>query len=229
MSLTGAVVSDQDSGRGAVRLFCTPAAAGLCLLFRFIGKTSRPPPQPRRSSTKGMLQPLAYTNHRLNSSIVNPSRSSRNEHKRINKPDKNSRRKSTKDKRVTFTKEGIPPSVICAFPSHFPLTSITTFVYQVLLTFYSVVSMLSLAMSKAVEDAKKAGNRTRDKTPQQVEKETTVIGSSSTWKQEELDHFNVTIKKDVDVRQMIPEKFFVFDHLEEYPQCYSYLIWTHGS
>jgi hypothetical protein len=27
------------------------------------------------------------------------------------------------------------------------------------------------------------------------------------------------IEKDVDVRGMIPEKFFVFEHLEEYRQC----------
>ena len=79
-------------------------------------------------------------------------------------------------------------------------------------------------MSKAVQDAKKASNRTREKTPQQVQKETPIVGSSSTWKREELDHFNVMIKKDVDVREMIPENFFTFDHLEEYPQCYSYMI-----
>jgi hypothetical protein len=82
-----------------------------------------------------------------------------------------------------------------------------------------MMNLLSVAMSKAVHDAKKAENRTREKTPQQVQKETPIVGSSSTWKREELDHFNVMIKKDVDVSRMIPEKFFAFDHLEEYLQC----------
>jgi hypothetical protein len=68
----------------------------------------------------------------------------------------------------------------------------------------------------------KAADRTRDKTPQRVEKkEILVIGSSSTWKRDELKHFKVKIDKDVDVIKMIPSKFFVFDHLEEYTQCCS--------
>jgi ribonucleotide monophosphatase NagD (HAD superfamily) len=86
------------------------------------------------------------------------------------------------------------------------------------------MNMLSLVMVKAKQDTKKqkAEDRTRDKTPQQVEKkEILVIGSSSTWKREELEHFKVTTEKDVDVTKMIPQKFFVFDHLEEYTQCCS--------
>jgi hypothetical protein len=89
------------------------------------------------------------------------------------------------------------------------------------------VNVLSLAMSKAEQDAEKeAQDRTRDKTPQQVEKaekETPVIGSSSTWKQEEVDHFNVKIEKNIDVRRMIPQKFFTFDHLERYTHCCPYM------
>jgi hypothetical protein len=54
---------------------------------------------------KGMLQPIAYTNHRLNSSIFNQSRSS-NECKQVKKPDENTRGKAKDRKRVTFTKEG---------------------------------------------------------------------------------------------------------------------------
>jgi hypothetical protein len=85
-------------------------------------------------------------------------------------------------------------------------------------------------MSKAKQDAEKeAEDRTRDKTPQQVEKvekETPVIGSSSTWKREELDHFNVKTEKNVHVKRMIPQKFFTFDHLERYTQCCSYVTST---
>jgi hypothetical protein len=42
-------------------------------------------------------------------------------------------------------------------------------------------------------------------------------------KRKELDHFRVTIEKDVDVRTWkIPEIFFVFEHLAEYRQCPRY-------
>ena len=40
--------------------------------------------------------------------------------------------------------------------------------------------------------------------------------SSCTWEEDQLDHFRVTIEKDVDVKRVIPEKFFVFEHLAEY-------------
>jgi len=43
-----------------------------------------------------------------------------------------------------------------------------------------------------------------------------VVGSSSTWTQEELDLFHVRVERDVDVREMIPEKFFDFSTLKNY-------------
>jgi len=78
-----------------------------------------------------------------------------------------------------------------------------------------------VALAKARQHAKRPG-RTRERTPQGVrEKEVPVIGSSCTWKRDELDHFKVKVERDVDVRTMIPDKFFLFDHLEEYSECIS--------
>jgi hypothetical protein len=83
------------------------------------------------------------------------------------------------------------------------------------------VNVLSLALVKAKQDAKKQKKaaRTRDKTPQVEKKEILVIGSASTWKLDELQHFNVKIEKDVDVTKMIPQRYFAFDHLERYTRC----------
>ena len=54
-------------------------------------------------------------------------------------------------------------------------------------------------------------------TPRRVTKpETVVIGSSSTWNQDELDTFRVTVKSNVAVRGMIPDRFFDFSSLENY-------------
>lgn len=76
-----------------------------------------------------------------------------------------------------------------------------------------------VAMAKAKEHSKKPG-RTRERTPQRGKtKEVPVIGSSCTWKRDELDHFKVTIERDIDVRTMIPDKFFEFDHFEGYSEC----------
>jgi hypothetical protein len=58
---------------------------------------------------KGMLTPIAYTNHRLNSSIINREYTDNNN---------NQRKKLAHRKRVTFSKEGIPPS---RHPRVFPL------------------------------------------------------------------------------------------------------------
>ena len=86
---------------------------------------------------------------------------------------------------------------------------------------FVVVRCLTVALAKARQHAKRRG-RTRDRTPQGGSKEDVqVIGSSCTWKRDKLDHFKVTIERDVDVRTMIPERFFAFDHLEEYLECNS--------
>ena len=46
-----------------------------------------------------------------------------------------------------------------------------------------------------------------------------VIGSSCTWGEFELECFHVTVQWDVDPLEIIPERFFVFDHLEEFQNC----------
>lgn len=86
--------------------------------------------------------------------------------------------------------------------------------------------MLMVALEKSKQHAKRPG-RTAQRTPQRPKKkEIPVIGSSCTWKSDELDHLKVIIERDVDVRTMIPERFFRFDHLEEYPECKSAVrIW----
>jgi hypothetical protein len=56
-------------------------------------------------------------------------------------------------------------------------------------------------------------------TPQPRAKPQPVIGSSCTWKRAELEHFNVGTVREVDVKSMIPERFFDFGHLEKYAQC----------
>src|SRR5579859_4973930 len=77
-----------------------------------------------------------------------------------------------------------------------------------------------VALAKSRQHAKRSSQKTRFKTPQREEtKEIPVIGSSCTWRENELDHFGVEVKRDVDVWEMIPEKFFDFEHLEEYAEC----------
>jgi hypothetical protein len=46
-----------------------------------------------------------------------------------------------------------------------------------------------------------------------------VVGSSCTWKQDELDLFKVNVERNVDVNQMIPERFFELGGLERYEKC----------
>ena len=76
-------------------------------------------------------------------------------------------------------------------------------------------------MAKARQQAKRKGNRREQRTPQSKEPDIAVIGSSCTWKDAELYHFKVTVVRDVDVRKMIPERFFNFDHLRRYAACTS--------
>ena len=76
-----------------------------------------------------------------------------------------------------------------------------------------------VALAKEMEHAKRPG-RTRLRTPQREKrKEVPVIGSSCTWKQDELDHFGVTLHGDIDVREMIPEKYFDFEGFARYERC----------
>jgi hypothetical protein len=90
-------------------------------LFTFVSVTFNPSPTTTTTTTtinnktiinKGMLTPIAYTNHRLNSSIINREYTDNNN---------NQRKKLAHRKRVTFSKEGIPSIPPSArFPSPLP-------------------------------------------------------------------------------------------------------------
>ena len=43
-----------------------------------------------------------------------------------------------------------------------------------------------------------------------------IIGSGSTWGEDEVDMFKVIVEGGVDAKQMIPEKWFDFEGLEHY-------------
>jgi hypothetical protein len=50
--------------------------------------------------------------------------------------------------------------------------------------------------------------------------ETPLIGSSSAWTKDQLDRFMVE-QRVLDVRKMIPEKWFDFGELDSYQSCFS--------
>jgi hypothetical protein len=83
-----------------------------------------------------------------------------------------------------------------------------------------------VAMAKARQQARRKGKWREKRTPQPKEQEEKVpiIGSSCTWRDAELGQFNVSVNRDVNVREMIPEKFFHFDHLPDYIDCII-LVW----
>jgi len=68
----------------------------------------------------------------------------------------------------------------------------------------------------AGEKKQKARNYSQPRTPTKPRiPERPVIGSSSTWRQEQLDRFLVE-QRPLDVKEMIPEKWFEFGQLENY-------------
>ena len=58
------------------------------------------------------------------------------------------------------------------------------------------------------------GTNTPKKKNRKLEK--AVIGSSSTWKEEQLDLFKVILRDAVSVTEMIPRKWFEFGGLDRY-------------
>ena len=70
-----------------------------------------------------------------------------------------------------------------------------------------------MAGAKKQLERQQAAPRT-PKTPKQSARK--VIGSSSTWKQEELDRFKVQCGIETDPKLIIPEKWFDFGNLEGY-------------
>ena len=77
---------------------------------------------------------------------------------------------------------------------------------------------LSLAIQAANEQAEKQ-KLTTPKQKKPKKEEVKVIGSGCTWRRTELDHFKVALDRDVDVRAMIPQRFFEFENLEGYAEC----------
>jgi len=62
-------------------------------------------------------------------------------------------------------------------------------------------------------------------TPKRTQRtEKPIIGSSSTWNDDQLDLFKVMVAGDVDVRRMIPEKWFDYGTLENYQSSASSLF-----
>ena len=94
---------------------------------------------------------------------------------------------------MAFSKEGFPPSIR---------------------------EKTDVAMAKAKQQTKRKGNWRGLKTPpRQEDEKIPVIGSSCTWRDAELDHLKVKVQRVVDVRELIPEKFWRFEHLKYYKEC----------
>jgi hypothetical protein len=75
--------------------------------------------------------------------------------------------------------------------------------------------MLTVAMADAKRQAKLQNNAPR--TPKKPKLPVRpLIGSSSTWKQEELDRFKVECRSGVDPKLLIPAASFNFDNLGQY-------------
>ena len=79
-----------------------------------------------------------------------------------------------------------------------------------------VRGMLIVAMAGEKKQAKK--RLERPETPKRVRRpEMHVIGSSSTWKEEQLDRFKVDVGVK-EVKEMIPEKWFEFSPIPRYQE-----------
>jgi hypothetical protein len=70
---------------------------------------------------------------------------------------------------------------------------------------------------KAMVAEKKQKERQQMRTPRKANKpERPVIGSSSTWKEEELETFKVQAGREVDATEIIPQKWLEFGNLNHY-------------
>jgi len=72
-------------------------------------------------------------------------------------------------------------------------------------------------------EAKKLRRETRHVTPTQktAKRQKT---SASTWRLAELENCSVVINRDVPPKDMIPEKFFNFTHLEKFEDCFDHSL-----
>ena len=84
----------------------------------------------------------------------------------------------------------------------------------------SAVLTTAMAGERKQQKRAKVGTTTPKKT---TTPEVPVIGSGSTWKEEQLDLYKVSVIE-ADVKQMIPEKWFDFGDLENFQNgipCYT--------
>ena len=87
------------------------------------------------------------------------------------------------------------------------------------LIFGLIFEKADVAMAKSKQHAKRKRKQGQKTPPPAKEPKLPVIGSSCTWREAELDHLKVKVLREVDVRLMIPDKFWRFEHLEEYEEC----------
>ena len=89
-----------------------------------------------------------------------------------------------------------------------------------------VLQMLMIAMEGEKRQQKRA-TVTGVNTPRKPETpQVSVIGSGSTWGEDELDMFKVIVEEDMDAKQMVPEKWFDFGGLEHYRASSSFGEWS---
>ena|SRR5579859_1766221 len=77
--------------------------------------------------------------------------------------------------------------------------------------------MVAMAGEKRQKRKRKQAKLSGASTPKRRKlPELPVIGSGSTWKEEQLDMFKVQVVGDVDAKQMIPENWFEFGKLKNF-------------
>jgi hypothetical protein len=77
------------------------------------------------------------------------------------------------------------------------------------------LQLLTTAMATSKKRGK--GQKTTPRAPKKPkDPPKPMIGSSSTWRQDELDLFEVRISSEADAKKLIPEKWFDFSSLEDY-------------
>ena len=79
---------------------------------------------------------------------------------------------------------------------------------------------LTQAMAAAEKQEKRSAQKP-PRTPKRKPEEVKVIGSSCTWGDEELGRFKVTVTRDVNPRELIPQQFFDFSNIANYESCNS--------
>lgn len=84
--------------------------------------------------------------------------------------------------------------------------------------------MTAIAMAKKQSKLRNVTPKTPQKTQEPAKM---YIGSSSTWRQGQLDHFKVRIRSNVTAQEMVPVKWFDFRSLDRYNEsddAFKYLL-----